>query len=78
LPIGVQILAETLPYAAPLESIWYRGAYFVDRILKGCKSADLPVEFPTEIKLTLNEKTARLFGMNLPIAMLAAANEIVS
>jgi len=70
-------LGQLISYGATLESIWYRGAYYVDRILKGARPADLPVELPTVIKLTVNLKTARLFGLELPPVILAAADETV-
>jgi putative ABC transport system substrate-binding protein len=70
-------LGQLISYGATLECIWYRGAYYVDKILKGARPADLPVELPTVIKLTVNLKTARLFGLELPPVILAAADETV-
>ena len=54
-----------------------RAAPFVDKILKGAKPADLPVEQPTEIHLTLNLKTAKAIGVKFPESILLRADKVI-
>jgi putative ABC transport system substrate-binding protein len=54
-----------------------RSAYYVDRILKGTKPADLPVERATRIELVLNRRTARALGLVLPPELLVQAKRVI-
>ena len=64
-------------YGADLAESYRRVAYFVDRILKGAKPADLPVEQPTKFEFVINLKTAKQIGLTIPPEVLARANRLI-
>ena len=64
-------------YGADLADSYRRVAYFVDRILKGAKPADLPVEQPTKFELVINLKTAKQIGVTIAPEVLARANRLI-
>jgi putative tryptophan/tyrosine transport system substrate-binding protein len=66
-----------MSYGADLAESYRRVAYFVDRILKGAKPADLPVEQPTKFELVINLKTAKQIGVKIPPEVVARASRLI-
>jgi putative tryptophan/tyrosine transport system substrate-binding protein len=66
-----------MSYYPKHEAYWRRGAFYVDRILRGTKPADLPVEQATELELVVNARTARTLGLTIPPSVLARADQVI-
>jgi len=78
--IGAQEYAKAgglIGYGVDLLGLYRRGAYFIDKILKGSRPADLPIEQPTRFELVINVKTAKTLGLEIAPAMLARADEAI-
>ena len=66
-----------LSYGPDLADNWRRAAPYVDRILRGAKPADLPVQFPTKFEMVVNLKTAKALGLAVPRSILLRADEVI-
>ena len=66
-----------LSYGPDQVDIWRRAATYVDRILRGAKPAELPVQLPTKYEMVVNLKTAKALGLDLPASVLARADEVI-
>jgi putative ABC transport system substrate-binding protein len=66
-----------MSYAPDIPGTFHRGAYYVERILKGAKPADLPIELPTRVEFVVNLKTAKALGLKIPKEVLLRADRVI-
>jgi putative ABC transport system substrate-binding protein len=66
-----------MAYGPNAYDIYRRGAYFIDRILRGAKAADLPVEQPSKFELVINARSARALGLTIPSLLLSQAEQVI-
>ena len=64
-------------YGVNLSENFHRAATYVNKILKGAKPGDLPVEFPTKLELIVNNKAAKALGLRIPSSVLVRADEVI-
>ena len=74
---NIPVEGGLISYGVDYTELFRRSATYVDRILRGAKPADLPVEQPTKYELVINKKTAKALGLNIPQSLLISANKVI-
>jgi putative ABC transport system substrate-binding protein len=76
--VGIYVEAGGLiSYGPTVSELWRRAAQYVDRILRGGKPADMPVEQPRDFELIINMRTAKVLGLAVPPSLLLRANQVI-
>ena len=68
---------DLMSYSANVLDLYRRSAVYIDKILRGAKPADLPVQAPTKYELVINLKTAKTLGLDVPPTLLSIADEVI-
>jgi putative ABC transport system substrate-binding protein len=66
-----------IAYAVNYPDLYFRFATLVDKILRGAKPGEIPVEQPTKFELVINQKTAKMLGLTIPQSLLLRADEVI-
>jgi putative ABC transport system substrate-binding protein len=74
---GPAIAGGLLAYGVNIPQVYHRAPYYVDKILRGAKPGDLPIEQPTKVDFVVNLKTAKSLGVTIPESILLRADEVV-